>query len=57
MYREEKYAYTISNTKNPTNHPIYKIDDDMGNYVLSINNENEDNSSIWDIQKNVRSQL
>ena len=31
LYREEKYVYTISDSKNLDTHPVYTYDDNMGN--------------------------
>jgi hypothetical protein len=30
IYREEQLAYIISDEANPTNHPIYVVDIDLG---------------------------
>ena len=37
LYREERYAYTISDLKKLYNHSKYSTDDDMGNYLLAVN--------------------
>jgi hypothetical protein len=46
LYRETKLSYTISDPKNPNNYPVYSKYQDMGCYILSINNELEDCTEI-----------
>jgi hypothetical protein len=36
LYRESQLAYVISDEKNPSNHPIYSVDTDMGSCILQI---------------------
>ena len=36
LYRESQLAYVISDEKNPSNHPIYAVDMDMGSYILQF---------------------
>jgi ribonuclease HI len=36
LYRESQLAYVISDEKNPSNHPIYAVDTDMGSCILQI---------------------
>jgi len=37
LYRKEKFAYTISDSTNPKNFPIYAENDDLRSFVLSVN--------------------
>ena len=32
-------AYIISDHENPTNHPIYAVDEDIGSCILHINDD------------------
>jgi hypothetical protein len=34
LYKEEKIMYIISDEKNPTNHPIFYFDIDLGSIIL-----------------------
>jgi hypothetical protein len=36
LYRETRLAYTVSDPHNPNNYPVYVVDQDLGNYILSI---------------------
>jgi ribonuclease HI len=36
LYREAQLAYIISDEKNPTNHPIYVVDTDLGSSILHL---------------------
>jgi hypothetical protein len=39
LYREEKFVYVFSDPKNPMNHPIYVVDEDLGCCILYVNEE------------------
>ena len=34
LYREAQLAYIISDEANPTNHPIFSLDTDLGSILL-----------------------
>jgi hypothetical protein len=36
LYRETQLAYTVSDPQNPNNYPVYIIDQDLGNCILSF---------------------
>jgi hypothetical protein len=36
LYREAQLAYIISDEANPTNHPIFAVDTDLGSGILQI---------------------
>lgn len=38
LYREAQLAYIISDEANPTNHPIYAVDTDLGSSILQLTN-------------------
>jgi hypothetical protein len=38
LYRESQLAYIISDEANPTNHPIYAVDADLGSSILKLTN-------------------
>jgi hypothetical protein len=41
LYRETRIAYTTSDPQNPNNYPIYVVDQDLGNCILSIDDDFE----------------
>jgi hypothetical protein len=41
LYRETWMAFTVSDPKNPTNHPVYIADEDLGNFILSLDDDFE----------------
>jgi hypothetical protein len=41
LYREAQLAYIISDEANPTNHPIFSLDTDLGSSVLQLTNAYE----------------
>jgi hypothetical protein len=42
LYRETRLAYTISDPQNPNNYPVYVVDQDIGNCILSIDDDFEE---------------
>ena len=48
LYRAVQLAYLVSDNKNPTNHPIYSIQEDFGSCLLHLN---DDNTSILQVEK------
>jgi len=38
LYREAQLAYIVSNDADPTNHPIFTLDTDLGSNVLHLTN-------------------
>lgn len=36
LYREVQFSYLISDNENPTNHPIYVVEQDLGSCILHI---------------------
>jgi hypothetical protein len=36
LYREEQLAYIISDEENPTNHPIFAVDTNLGTSILQL---------------------
>jgi hypothetical protein len=36
LYIETRLAYTESDPLNPNNYPVYVVDQDLGNFILSI---------------------
>ena len=39
LYRETRLAFTVSDPRNPNNHPLYIADQDLGNCILSIDDD------------------
>jgi hypothetical protein len=42
LYRETRLAYTVSDPQNPNNYPVYVADQDLGNCILSIDDDFEE---------------
>jgi ribonuclease HI len=42
MYREAQLAYIVSDEADPTNHPIFTLDTDLGSNLLQLTNTPED---------------
>jgi hypothetical protein len=36
LYREAQLAYIINDETNPTNHPIFSLDTDLGSSILQL---------------------
>jgi hypothetical protein len=58
LYRETRLAYTVSDPQNPNNYPVYVVDQDLGNCILSIDDDfeectEEENKKIETTKKNV----
>jgi hypothetical protein len=39
LYRETRLAYTVSNPQNPNNYPIYIVDQDLENCIMSFDDD------------------
>jgi hypothetical protein len=39
LYRETRLAFMVSDPHNPNNHPVYIADQDLGNCILSIDDD------------------
>ena len=39
LYREVQLAYLVSDNNNPTNHPIYVVEEDLGSCMFHLINE------------------
>ena len=39
LYRENRLAFTVSDPLSPNNYPVYIADQDLGNCILSIDDE------------------
>ena len=46
LYREAQLAYIVSDETNPTNHPIFSLDTDLGSSLLQITDAPEAPSQI-----------
>jgi hypothetical protein len=42
LYKETRLAYTISDSQNPNNYPVYVVDQDLGNCILLIDDDFEE---------------
>jgi hypothetical protein len=57
MYKKTRLAYTVSEPKNPNNYPVYVSDKELGNFILSIDDDfeeciDEENKKIEVSKKN-----
>ena len=41
LYRELQFAYIVTNDKNPTNHPLYVVEKDLGTCMLQFSDDND----------------
>jgi hypothetical protein len=60
LYRETRLAYIVSDPQNPNNYPVYVADQDLGNCILSIDDDfeeciEEENKKIEKTKKSVNS--
>jgi hypothetical protein len=39
MYKEARLAYIVGDPHNPNNYPVYVVDRDLGNCILSIDDD------------------
>jgi hypothetical protein len=39
LYRETRLAFTVGDPHNPNNHPVYIANQDLGNCILSIDDD------------------
>jgi ribonuclease HI len=58
LYKETRLAYTVSDPQNPNNYPVYAVDQDLGNCILSLDVDfddciEEENKKIEKTQKSV----
>ena len=58
MYRETRLAFTVSDPHNQNNYPVYIADQDLGNCILSIDDDfeeciEEENQKIEISKKNI----
>ena len=42
LYRETRLVYIVSDPQNPNNYPIYVVDQDLGNCILSLYDDFEE---------------
>ena len=40
MYRELQFAYIVTDDRNPTNHPVYAVEKDLGSCMLHFSDDN-----------------
>ena len=46
LYRELQFAYIVTDDKNPTNHPLYAVDKDLGTFMLHFSDDNDTTSLL-----------
>ena len=42
LYKELQFSYIVTDDKNPTNHPLYAIEKDLGTCMLHFSDDNDD---------------
>ena len=42
LYREVILAYIVNDHQNPSNHPIYVVEDEIGSYVFHLNGDEKE---------------
>ena len=40
LYRELQFAYIVTDDRNPTNHPLYAVEKDLGTCMLHLSDDN-----------------
>ena len=40
LYRELQFAYIVTDDRNPTNHPLYVVEKDLGSFMLHFSDDN-----------------
>ena len=50
LYRELQFAYIVTDDKNPTNHPLYVVEKDLGTCMLHFSDDN-DTTSLLQVEK------
>ena len=48
-YIEVHLAYLVSDSNNPSNHPIYDVEEDIGSHMLHLSNE--DTTGVLQVEK------
>ena len=41
LYRELQFSYIVTDDKNPTNHPLYSVDKDLGTCMLNFSDKDD----------------
>ena len=41
LYRELQFAYIVTDDRNPTNHPLYVVEKDLGTRMLHFSDDND----------------
>ena len=50
LYRELQFAYIVTDDKNPTNHPLYAIDKDLGTCMLHFSDD-DNTAGLLQVEK------
>ena len=50
-------AFTVSDPKNPTNHPVYIENQDLGNCILSLDDDFDTDVDNKDIEEKVQKMI
>ena len=50
LYRELQFAYIVTDDKNPTNHPLYAVDKDLGTCMLHFSDD-DNTAGLLQVEK------
>ena len=50
FYRELQFAYIVTDDKNPTNHPLYAVDKDLGTCMLHFSDD-DNTAGLLQVEK------
>ena len=50
LYRELQFAYIVTDEKNPTNHPLYAVDKDLGTCMLNFGDD-DNTAGLLQVEK------
>ena len=50
LYRELQFSYIVTDDKNPTNHPLYVVDKDLGTCMLHFSDD-DNTAGLLQVEK------
>ena len=50
LYRELQFAYNVADDKNPTNHPLYAVEKDLGTCMLHFSDD-DNTAGLLQVEK------
>ena len=52
LYRELQFSYIVTDDKNPTNHPLYVVDKDLGTCMLHFSDD-DNTTGLLQVEKEI----